>query len=219
MRDLIKERDRLTTNLGCLCLFLRFPVDVSNLIADGISGEDEVLSDEDDNHFLQGDVSHASLGATGISVDDKEKPCVMYPMNAKGEAPTARDLPCDSAEVNDRAVQEISRSVRRNGIDYKGIWMNNSMPCLIVQINSGKLLKGNTFFMKLFKFESMEQLNQFSFFDIISPSDLSLFWSEYSQLVNAQHQMTRAFVCSIKNPTHPVGLDAPLNSRSKSPVS
>lgn len=56
----------------------------------------------------------------------------------------------------------------------------------------------------------MEQLNQLSFFDIITPDDLSLFWrcvrtselmySEYSQLVNAQHQMSRAFVCTIKNP-------------------
>ena len=114
---------------------------------------------------------------------------------------------------------------QKSGIDYKGIWMNNSMPSLIVQINSGKLLKGNTFFMKwrrsagvrrrLFQFASMEQLNQLSFFDIITPDDLSLFWrcfcgvgvrrSEYSQLVNAQHQMSRAFVCTIKNPMKNVG--------------
>ena len=206
MRDLIKERDRLNTHLGCTSNFFSSPPDVSNLLADGIGGEDEVLSDEDDNHFLQGEVSQASLGTTGITVDSADKPCVMYPMNAKGDAPTAEDFPCNSSEVNERAVKEMSRGVRRNGIDYKGIWMNNSMPCLIVQINSGKLLKGNTFFMKLFQFESMEQLNQLSFFDIISPSDLSLFWSEYSQLVNAQHQMTRSFVCPIKNPATSVAL-------------
>ena len=29
---------------------------------------------------------------------------------------------------------------------------------------------------RLFQYESMEELNQFSFFDIISPSDLSIFW-------------------------------------------
>ena len=206
MRDLIKERDRLNTHLGCTSFRLSSPPDVSNLLADGIGGEDEVLSDEDDNHFLQGEVSHTSLGATGITVDSPDKPCVMYPMNAKGDAPGAGDFPCDSSEVNERAVKEMSRGVRRNGIDYKGIWMNNSMPCLIVQINSGKLLKGNAFFMKLFQFESMEQLNQLSFFDIISPSDLSLFWSEYSQLVNAQHQMTRSFVCPIKNPATSVAM-------------
>ena len=77
MRDLIKERDRLNTHLGCTCFPPFSPPDVSNLLADGIGGEDEVLSDEDDNHFLQGEVNHASLGATGITVDSADKPCVM----------------------------------------------------------------------------------------------------------------------------------------------
>ena len=68
---------------------------------------------------------------------------------------------------------------------------------------------------RLFQYESMEELNQFSFFDIISPSDLSIFWrysiiagsfihSEYSQLVNSHHQVSRSFVCVVKNPNKEV---------------
>ena len=103
-----------------------------------------------------------------------------YPTDVKTE------VPCDPATVKEKAISEASQSPKKSSIDYKGIWVNNSMPSLIVQINSGKLLKGNNFFMKweyfrhvtprLFQFASMEQLNQLSFFDIISPDDLSLFW-------------------------------------------
>lgn len=38
--------------------------------------------------------------------------------------------------------------------------------------------------------------------------------SEYSQLVNSQHQMARSFVCVIKNPSKAVGLEKSFDSRS-----
>lgn len=124
-----------------------------------------------------------------------ENPCIV-------QQPAAGSVPCDPKEVSARMIEEAEKvSSRKCGIDYKSIWMNNSLPCIVAQINSGKLLKGNTFFMKLFGYDSMEELNKLSFFDIISPNDLSIFWSEYSQLVNSQHQMARSFVCVIKNPS------------------
>lgn len=193
---------------------------MGNIIPEGTGEEEEVVSDEDDNHFLSNPINVNSLPTEGISIETEEKPCVVYPPDAS--APPSN--PAAASTAKEKVMNEVPQQ-QKSGIDYKGIWMNNSMPSLIVQINSGKLLKGNTFFMKwwcgagvrrrLFQFASMEQLNQLSFFDIITPDDLSLFWrcvcgvgvrcSEYSQLVNAQHQMSRAFVCTIKNPMKNVG--------------
>ena len=47
-----------------------------------------------------------------------------------------------------KILEKSNKPSNRTGIDYKGIWINNSMPCVVAEINSGKLLKGNTFFMK-----------------------------------------------------------------------
>ena len=180
MRDLIKERDRLTTNLGCRNRTSAFMVDMGNLIPEGTGEEDEVVSDEDDNHFLSNSANPHAFPTEGMAIQTEDVPCVGYPTDVKTE------VPCDPATVKEKAISEASQSPKKSSIDYKGIWVNNSMPSLIVQINSGKLLKGNNFFMKweyfrhvtprLFQFASMEQLNQLSFFDIISPDDLSLFW-------------------------------------------
>ena len=185
MRDLIKERDRLNTNLGCSRSVSAFMVDMGNLIPEGVGEDDEVVSDEDDNHFLSNSANPHTFPLEGISLQTENTPYVAYPADVKTE------LPCDPAAVKEKAISEASSSLKKSSIDYKGIWMNNSMPSLIVQINSGKLLKGNNFFMKwecshcvtrrLFQFASMEQLNQLSFFDIISPDDLSLFWRQLTQ--------------------------------------
>ena len=180
MRDLIKERDRLNTNLGCSDSVSAFMVDMGNLIPEGTGEEDEVVSDEDDNHFLSNSANPHAFPTEGMAIQTEDVPCVGYPTDVKTE------VPCDPATVKEKAISEASQPPKKSSIDYKGIWVNNSMPSLIVQINSGKLLKGNNFFMKweyfrhvtprLFQFASMEQLNQLSFFDIISPDDLSLFW-------------------------------------------
>lgn len=153
---------------------------MGNLIPEGTGEEDEVVSDEDDNHFLSNSANPHAFPTEGMAIQTEDVPCVGYPTDVKTE------VPCDPATVKEKAISEASQSPKKSSIDYKGIWVNNSMPSLIVQINSGKLLKGNNFFMKweyfrhvtprLFQFASMEQLNQLSFFDIISPDDLSLFW-------------------------------------------
>ena len=136
--------------------------------------------------------------------DDDDKPC-MYTEQAnvvQNPIPQAPEVPCKKEEVESQVMKEASRVSERNGIDYKGIWLNNNMPCVVAEIQSGKLLKGNLFFMKyftqsilflflleiflkssawnftdrLFQYDSMEELNELSFFDIISPSDLPIFW-------------------------------------------
>ena len=103
--------------------------------------DEEVESDEDDNHFLSRNVDTVNLPATGISMGD-ENPCIV-------QQPASGSVPCDPKEVSARMIEEAEKvSSRKCGIDYKSIWMNNSLPCIVAQINSGKLLKGNTFFMK-----------------------------------------------------------------------
>ena len=107
--------------------------------------DEEVESDEDDNHFLGHHVDVTSLQPTGIAQDD-DKPCVgPSPTNSSSNP----ELPCDPQEMNAKMVEEAEKAAsRKSGIDYKSIWINNSLPCIVAQITSGKLLKGNAFFMK-----------------------------------------------------------------------
>ena len=110
----------------------------------GISDE-EVESDEDDNHFLGHRFDLANMQPTGITQDD-DKPCV-------GPSPTTpspnQEYPCNPQEVGAKMVKDAEKAAsRKSGIDYKSIWINNSLPCIVAQITSGKLLKGNAFFMK-----------------------------------------------------------------------
>lgn len=160
---------------------------MGTLVADGIDydNEEPIVSDDDDNHFLGGGVDAQTMTATGIQ-DDDNKPCVSYSVKKENDSASHVMIPCKKEEVEAKVIQEASKTSSYSGIDYKSIWINNNMPCVVAQVTSGKLLKGNSFFMKLnqriammsrlFQFDSMEQLNQLSFFDIISPSDLSVFW-------------------------------------------
>lgn len=117
---------------------------MATLIAEGMDDENEnsVVSDNDDNHFLGGAINPEDLQPAGIQNEDEEKPCTSFP--PKDETPA----PCVKEEVEAEAIKEASKTNSRSGIDYKGIWLNNNMPCVVAQINSGKLLKGNIFFMK-----------------------------------------------------------------------
>lgn len=119
-------------------------LDISSLVSTGVSDE-EVESDEDDNHFLGHHIDPSCLKATGIAQDD-DQPCTdVPPPNSMND----QELPCDPQAVSEKIVKDVEKeSSRKNGIDYKSIWINNSLPCIVVEINSGKLLKGNTFFMK-----------------------------------------------------------------------
>ena len=73
---------------------------------------------------------------------EDDEPCMVHQLGSK-------TVPCDPKEVSARMIEEAEKvSSRKCGIDYKSLWMNNSLPCMVAQINSGKLLKGNTFFMK-----------------------------------------------------------------------
>lgn len=159
---------------------------MGTLVAEGIDydNEEPIVSDDDDNHFLGGAVDAQTMTATGIQ--DGDKPCVSYSVKKENDSASHVVMPCKKEDVEAKMIQEASKTSSYNGIDYKSIWINNNMPCVVAQITSGKLLKGNSFFMKLnqriammhrlFQFDSMEELNQLSFFDIISPSDLSVFW-------------------------------------------
>ena len=80
--------------------------------------------------------------------EGEEKPCISYSsINPSGDT-IQPDLPCKKEEVEKKILEKNNKPANRSGIDYKGIWINNSMPCVVAEINSGKLLKGNTFFMK-----------------------------------------------------------------------
>lgn len=115
---------------------------MGNIIPEGTGEEEEVVSDEDDNHFLSNSINPDSLPTEGITMET-EKPCVVYPPDANAQPSNSTAAAAAKEKVITEATQQ-----QKSSIDYKGIWMNNSMPSLIVQINSGKLLKGNTFFMK-----------------------------------------------------------------------
>ena len=116
---------------------------MDNLLATGVEDEDDVLSDEDDDHFLGGQFDPSSFSTMGIKKDTSEdKPC---------DGPSdisSPQAPCDPKEVEERVIKAATSGARKSGVDYKGIWLNSNMPCVIAQLNSGKLLKGNTFFMK-----------------------------------------------------------------------
>ena len=83
-----------------------------------------------------------------------------------------------SSKLRDSAVDSI---------DYKKVWISNNIPTVTIHIETGQLLKGNDVFMKytifndiqfnrLFQYESTEELNRYSLFDIVILDDLSLFW-------------------------------------------
>lgn len=89
-----------------------------------------------------------------------------------------------SASTSSRRRIEADREV--NFIDYQRVWTNNNIASVVVHIETGQLLKGNDVFMKsvrffrltgrLFQFDSEEEINQLSLFDIVIVDDLSLFW-------------------------------------------
>ena len=113
--------------------------DISSLVSTGVS-DDEVESDEDYNHFLSHKIDPSSLQTSGIATKE-EQPC------AKPD--DAPQTPCDPNNIREKMIEEAEKAgSRKFGIDYKSIWMNNSLPCIVAEITSGKLLKGNTFFMK-----------------------------------------------------------------------
>lgn len=83
-----------------------------------------------------------------------------------------------SSKLRDSAVDSI---------DYKKVWISNNIPTVTIHIETGQILKGNDVFMKytvfndiqfnrLFQYESTEELNRYSLFDIVILDDLSLFW-------------------------------------------
>ena len=122
-----------------------FYIDMGTLVAEGVDYDNEqIVSDDDDNHFLG--VNHQDLKASGIHMEEEDKPCITT--STVGEAIPQQEVPCKKEDVEAEAIKQASKTVGRSGIDYKGIWMNNNMPCVVAQINSGKLLKGNSFFMK-----------------------------------------------------------------------
>ena len=125
------------------------------MVSEGVDYENEnaIVSDDDDNHFLGKSINPSDLQAAGIHMDEEEdddKPCV-YTEQANvvhNPIPEPPEVPCKKEEVESQVMKEASRVNERNGIDYKGIWLNNNMPCVVAEIQSGKLLKGNLFFMK-----------------------------------------------------------------------
>lgn len=130
---------------------LNLIIDVGTLVSSGVDGsaDEPIVSDDDDNHFLGG-IKKESLNYSGITMDEEgeEKPCISYSsINPSGDT-IQPDLPCKKEEVEKKILEKNNKPANRSGIDYKGIWINNSMPCVVAEINSGKLLKGNTFFMK-----------------------------------------------------------------------
>ena len=115
--------------------------DISSLVPTGVS-DDEVESDEDDNHFLSHKIDPDNLKTSGITMKE-EQPCA-------GKEEETLQKPCDPSNIREKMIEEAEKAgSRKCGIDYKSIWMNNSLPCIVAEITSGKLLKGNTFFMKL----------------------------------------------------------------------
>ncbi|KAK8803029.1 hypothetical protein WA588_002188, partial [Blastocystis sp. NMH] len=205
MKMLLKERDRLISSLGYMGSML--PNNEST------NSDDETFPVDEPSPFnqtLQKQHQQSIQEAEQRMHDDPERyrghSLLQRVINAEGASETE---PHEEEMTPPSSSLSQTSPLGSSGIetlDYKRVWMSNNIATVVVHIETGQLLKGNTMFMKLFQFSTAEELNRLSLFDIIVVNDLSLFWSEYSQLVNCNRQIIRSFVVTVTNPSRNISL-------------
>lgn len=96
------------------------------------------------------------------------------------------------SQVSEEHLEETGRNPGRSsredmiGVDYKQIWCQTNVATVVADLFTGKLLKGNRFFMewdrwrsvknRLFHFSKTEEINALRLFDLVVVDDLSILW-------------------------------------------
>mgnify|MGYP000009495442 FL=1 len=96
------------------------------------------------------------------------------------------------SQVSEEHLEETGRNPGRSsredmiGVDYKQIWCQTNVATVVADLFTGKLFKGNRFFMewdrwrsvtiRLFHFSKTEEINALRLFDLVVVDDLSILW-------------------------------------------